>query len=355
MRSATAGDSQRPEVTPRTSSPEKHPKRKRVPLAKRLRKARRRAAFAAARVAIRWIGRLPLHRAQLLGESLGSLAFRVRGSERGRAERQIQAALGLPGAAARERIRRMFRHFGRVAAEAAVLRRLGPAAVDDLVEADPSALSIVKDALQPGKGAILITPHLGHFELMAAWFKRRGFHGKVVGARVAFDPYNDFLDEGRRNLGFETIFTDESPREILRVLRGNGMIGMLPDQDIDKMEGVFVPFFGRPAYTPKGPVVLAQAAGAALIPAFIPWVEGRYRLFVAPPIPLVSSGDREADAVANTHRWSQVFESVIAEYAEQWPWIHPRWRTTPERLERARRKRQKKLVGKTANLARGEP
>jgi Kdo2-lipid IVA lauroyltransferase/acyltransferase len=319
-------------------------KRRKGPLGKKLRHARRHAAFAIGRSAVRWIGKLEIRRAQKLGESVGAVAFRVRGTDRRRALRHLEQALGLDARARTAIAKNMFRHFGRVAAEMAVLRRLGADAVDVLVEPDRS-VAIVDEALAGKRGAILITPHLGHFELIAAWFARRGYQGKVVGARVAFDPYNAFLDEGRRNLGFETIFTDESPREILKVLRANGLVGMLPDQDIDKMEGVFVPFFGRPAYTPKGPVVLAQAARAALVPVFIPWIEDehRYRLIVKPPVDLADTGDREQDVVENTLRWSRVFEAVIAEHPDQWPWIHRRWRTTPERLERAREKRDRKL------------
>ncbi|MBI1850702.1 MAG: hypothetical protein HYR85_10200 [Planctomycetes bacterium] len=323
----------------------KHSKKARKsPIRKRLRRVRRHAGFALGRSAVRWIGKLEMARAQKLGESVGALAYRVRGTDRRRAVRHLQDALGLGARASETTAKRMFRHFGRVAAEMAVLRRLGSDAVDALVEPD-SSVSIIDDVLARERGAIIITPHLGHFELIAAWFARRGYKGKVVGARVAFDPYNAFLDEGRRNLGFETIFTDESPREILKVLRGNGLVGMLPDQDIDKMEGVFVPFFGRPAYTPKGPVVLAQAARAALVPVFIPWIEERrhYRLIVKPPVELAATDDRERDVVENTHRWSRVFESFIAAHADQWPWIHRRWRTTPERLERVRLKREKKL------------
>jgi KDO2-lipid IV(A) lauroyltransferase len=310
-------------------------------LARAMRRARRRAAFLLGLQVVRWIGRMDLARAQRLGERLGGLAYRVRRTDRRRATAQVHAALGVGGDESRELVKRMFRHFGRIAAEGAVLRRLGPSGIDSLVEVHPS-IAIVDEALRRGRGAILVTPHLGNFDVLAAWFLRNGYWGKVVGARVNFDAYNEFLAEARRNLGFETIFADESPREILKVLRKNGLIGMLPDQDTDKVEGVFVPFFGRPAYTPKGPVLLALAAGAALIPTFIPWEGGRYRLFVEPPVPLSRTGSRAQDILEGTIAWTRAFEAVIGRYPEQWPWLHRRWETTPERRERARQKKLRK-------------
>ena len=73
----------------------------------------------------------------------------------------------------------------------------------------------------------------------------------------------------REKVTLRTIYQDASPRESLKVLNQNEVLGILADQDVDRLEGVFVPFFGRPAHTLTAPVKLALAtvSSACLSPA----------------------------------------------------------------------------------------
>ena len=123
------------------------------------------------------------------------------------------------------------------------------------------------------------------------------------------------------------IYRDESPRKILKVLKENRIVGIVADQDVESVEGVFVDFFGHPAYTPAGPAALARASGASLIPVLIMRENGKHSLVVEKPIELADTGDKEKDLVENTRRWSSVIESYIRKYPEQWVWLHRRWKT----------------------------
>ena len=119
-------------------------------------------------------------------------------------------------------------------------------------------------------------------------------------------------------------------RPVLRALGRGAMVGILLDQNAARREGVFVPFFGRPASTSKSIAVLALRTGTPIVPAFIRREDaGTHRVVVGPPLPLSPSGDVEAAIVALTARCTEAIEAAIRTTPEQWLWMHDRWRTHP--------------------------
>ncbi len=182
-------------------------------------------------------------------------------------------------------------------------------------------------AFEKGKGVIIITAHFGNWELLAAGFRLEGYPGVTVGRKIYFDRYDRFLNDLRKTHDVQVIYRDESPRKMLKVLKDNRILGIVADQDMDAVEGVFVDFFGHPAYTPTGPAALAKASGASLVPAIIVRKNGRHVLMVEEAVELADTGDKEKDLVENTRRWSSVIESYIRRYPEQWVWMHRRWKT----------------------------
>jgi KDO2-lipid IV(A) lauroyltransferase len=133
-------------------------------------------------------------------------------------------------------------------------------------------------------------------------------------------------------VGLTTIYRDESPRELLRRLHRNEVIGILPDQDIDSLNGIFVEFFGRPAYTPVAPAKLALACRAPILPNFLVRLPGgRYRILVEDPIRPEEYAGRPDAVEAVTTAWMKACEKVIRRYPDQWSWMHDRWKTRPGR------------------------
>lgn len=194
------------------------------------------------------------------------------------------------------------------------------------------AYSFCKDILQEGKGLIIMTAHLGNWELLAGSFGLQGFRGAVVGRRIYFEPYNRWIVGLRASVGVQTIYQDEAVRQIHAHLKRGEIVGLLPDQDMDRVRGIFVDFFGKPAYTSVAPVKFAMASGAPILPAFMVRMPGgRYRLLRGELIrPKIEAGDREASVRKYTESWMKAFEEVIRRYPEQWGWMHDRWRTQPE-------------------------
>jgi KDO2-lipid IV(A) lauroyltransferase len=177
-----------------------------------------------------------------------------------------------------------------------------------------------------GKGVVAVTGHMGNWELMAAWIGTRGFKTGVV-AQKLYDPrFDEALNQYRRDKGIE-IFPRNTPvRPILRFLKAGGALGVLADQDTN-VDSVWVPFFGRLAKTPIGPVSLAQASGAALVTLFN-WREpdGRYAIRFGSPIPVPERGQDVTPAVAE---YARLTEEALRAHPEQWVWMHERWRSKP--------------------------
>ena len=129
------------------------------------------------------------------------------------------------------------------------------------------AVKIYDQLLARGKGLISMTAHIGNWELLAGIFGLKGYKGLVLARKIYYEPYNNWVVGLRNAVKVPTLYRDDSSREILKRLAAGEIIGLLPDQDIDSLKGVFVPFFGKLAYTPVAPVRLSLASGAPILPA----------------------------------------------------------------------------------------
>jgi KDO2-lipid IV(A) lauroyltransferase len=219
-----------------------------------------------------------------------------------------------------------FKSVARSAFEAFRLPSMSDADVAAYVDAD--SFEPIEKVMARGKGVILLTAHMGAWELLFAYLATRlGRPLYGVGKRIYYEPYNRWLTDLRRAHGIETIYQDGGARPALRILRSRRPLGILSDQDVGHLAGVFVDFFGRPAYTSVGPASLARVSGVGMVPVFITWNGLRHRVHVMPEVEFVRTGDREADDVENTQRWSNTVEDIVRRHPEQWAWFHRRWRT----------------------------
>ncbi len=278
---------------------------------------------------------LPFGVVQTIGKGLGTVAYGMLHHQRRVALEHLTLALGNRYAPAERRriIRRMFQHLGMTGMEWLALPRLTAADVQRLVRVEGS--EHVQQALQRGKGLIVLSAHVGNWEMLMAYFGLfGGFRGAAIARRLRYPEYEVWLRRMRESKHVETLDRDVGPKEMIRRLRANEGLGILADQDVDSIEGIFVDFFGRPAYTPTGPAALALTTGAAMLPAYI-WREGRqFHLRVEEPIAIRDTGNRARDLREITEAWSRVTERMITAHPEQWVWMHRRWKTQPETVTR---------------------
>ena len=185
-----------------------------------------------------------------------------------------------------------------------------------------------------GKGVLIVTPHLGNWELLAPKLVARGCRGAVVGRRRLRDPSGTLLERMRTPWGFDTLPQDGSPREILRRLRDGQVIGILPDLEVPRLAGTRLPFLGKDALVMTAPAALARAAKLPLLPATCvlneteaggPDARSPYQIRFGEPIPRDPADPNEVA----TATWLRTFESWIRDAPSQWIWYQDRWRTPP--------------------------
>jgi KDO2-lipid IV(A) lauroyltransferase len=148
------------------------------------------------------------------------------------------------------------------------------------------------------------------------------------------NPLFDELAAGlRAETGAELLARGSAARAALRALRDGKVVAMPLDQNASRREGVFVPFFGRPACTRDGPARIAMKTGAPVVPVFIERIgeSMRHRVRVCPPLELVPEGDDpQAALVENVARMTGAIEVAIRRAPDQWIWTHRRWKTRPK-------------------------
>lgn len=227
-----------------------------------------------------------------------------------------------------------FGQFGKGLVE--TLRLLGDAQEDprDWIDFEGLEHLAAARAASPGGGAILLTGHFGSWELFAAATARSGYPVSIVHR----PNRNVFLDglilRWRERAGIEVLERGTAGRAVLRALRRGRVVVMPLDQDAQRTEGVFVPFFGRPACTRDGPALLAMALNVAVVPAFIYRQNDglRHRGLVRPALELAPVSKPPAKAVReNVKAMTRAIEDAIREAPDHWIWAHRRWRTQRKR------------------------
>jgi lauroyl/myristoyl acyltransferase len=179
-----------------------------------------------------------------------------------------------------------------------------------------------------GKGALLLTAHLGNWEiggLMLAEVKLPIHVVLVPDIYPAVERARHRLHE-RAGVGEIPIDSSFGPTlAVLRALEGNAIVAMQGDRDFNNT-GITVPFFGRDAFFPRGPLRVAMATEAAVLPAFIVRVrEGRYRAVVEKPLSIERGADREAALRENLRRYVAILERYVRASPEQWYCFYPFW------------------------------
>ena len=188
--------------------------------------------------------------------------------------------------------------------------------------------------MEMGKGVIVISAHLGNWELLACAASALGFPMRVVANRIQDSRIDRLLYGSRLAAGVAMVFRDETIIRMLRCLRNKEILAILMDQD-SHFDGVFVNHFNHLTYTARGPAILALASGAPIVPVFIARDDnGYHQVYVEEPIAANPSGNREEEIRRITQSCMDVIEQYIRKFPDQWVWMHRRWKTRPDHLHK---------------------
>ncbi|MFI5309967.1 MAG: lysophospholipid acyltransferase family protein [Gemmatimonadales bacterium] len=285
-----------------------------------------RVEYAALRGVMGALAPLGIRRGGRVGAAIGSLGYWPLRIRRGVTERQIAAAFPDLDAAAVARIaRESYRNVGRVAIEATLLSRGSAQDVLDLFHPSPT-WDVAERALARGRGLIFVAGHLGNWELSGAYVAARGVPVHAIARGMANPLADAFFRRTRERLGMHIMHDRDAVRRVPRALRDGHAVGILSDQATVGLASTHVPFFGRPAKTPRGAAVFALRGDVpiVLIQA-VRQPDGRYE-FIAEEIPVTRTDDRERDIDDIILRFSQALERLVRRYPGQYFWQHRRWK-----------------------------
>jgi Kdo2-lipid IVA lauroyltransferase/acyltransferase len=293
-----------------------------VSLAHRLQYVGLRTAVAALS-ALRW------RRASSLGGALGRLGYAPFGVRRRVVERQIAAAFPDWDAEHVARVARgAYDHLGRLTVETALMPSLGQRGVRDLV-ARTTGWELIERAIADKRGVLLITGHFGNWELAGAYIAARGIPIDVIVRRMSNSIFDRYLNKTRAELGMTVVYDSEAVRSTTRSLREGRAIGFLADQGVLSIASTHVPFFGRPAKTPRGPAVFTlRYRVPTLFVAAVREPDGRFHVSFE-PVPYEETGDRERDVDGIVASYTRILEGLVRTTPEQYFWQHRRWKHQP--------------------------
>ncbi|MCG9127301.1 lysophospholipid acyltransferase family protein [Candidatus Poribacteria bacterium] len=224
-------------------------------------------------------------------------------------------------------VKQCFQNLGKTAVEFMQFPKKSKELIQDSVQFQ--GIHHIENALSQGNGAIILTGHFGNWELLAASISTKVAPLTPIVRHLRSHRLNELVTKYRKIAGYTTIDRDTGIRDALRCLRTNNLLGIVADVDTT-VNGVFVDFFGRPAYTPYSPIAFALKTGAAILPSFIiRQPDGSHHAIIEPMMELIQTDNKEQDIIDNTQKFTNIIENYIQKYPEQWIWMHERWKTQP--------------------------
>ena len=291
---------------------------------------RHKLEFAALWLFIQILRVLPRPLARNLGATIGELAYGLLRRLRRAGLKNLSIAFSRLPEEERELILRLeYRNLGWLLAEFCQMPRYSREYASQFIRYD--GLGHYLAARDRGKGVLVLTGHLGAWELSSFYHSLAGYPMGMVIRRLDNPLVDRMVNRIRCMHGNRVLHKDDFARGLLASMRAGETVGILMDTNMTPPQGIFVPFFGVQACTASGLARIARKTGAAVLPGFLLWEESeqQYVLHFYPELALAETGDADADIADNTLRFTTVLENVIRKYPSQWLWMHRRWKTRP--------------------------
>jgi Kdo2-lipid IVA lauroyltransferase/acyltransferase len=292
---------------------------------------RERLEFAVVWLFVHGVRVLPRRVARGVGAAIAAAAFHGLGRLRRVGIRNLELAFPEKTASEREEIlRAVYRNLGYLLAEFCKMPGYTAEGASEFIRYEGLENFVLPR--ERGKGVLVLTGHLGAWELSSFYHSLMGMPMGMVIRRLDNPLVDGFVNRIRCLHGNRVIHKDDFARGLIASMRAGETVGILMDTNMTPPQGVFVPFFGVPACTASGMARIAAKTGAAVVPGFLLWEESeqRYVLHFGEELKVVHTGDAEKDALANTAEFTAAIEGYVRRYPEQWLWMHRRWKTRPQ-------------------------
>lgn len=279
--------------------------------------------YRAAAVAARW---LPDPLVGVVAAVAGTVAAHLLRARRRVVARTLARVGGgrLRGRVLRRAVGATFRSYARYWIETLRLPHLGIEELDRRVRID--GLDHLDAALAAGRGVVLVTAHLGGWDVGGAWLAGHGYPVTTVVEALRPPALFEWFAALRRRLGLEVVRHDAGTLDALRAALERGrIVALICDRDLGR-RGVPVTFFGEETTLPAGPARLALETGAALLAgAVYHRPRGAHLGVLRPPLPLPTTGDLRADVARLTQAIAADLEVLIRAEPTQWHLMQPNW------------------------------
>lgn len=224
----------------------------------------------------------------------------------------------------REAVTGTFRHLGISGMEMLTLDRFkSEQDLENFFEFN--GLDNLRKAYEQDRGVILLTGHLGFWEIGTFFLPKLGFPADWVAKKMKNPLVDRYFRRMREAGGGKVLESKHGARRILKSLKKKRGVAVLLDQHTSRSTGVKVDFFGRPAYTTPVISHIAMKHQVPVVPIFAYRTpDFRYRIVIEPMI-LLEDGDDES-VIRNTALLTGKIEEAIRRDITQWFWVHRRWR-----------------------------
>lgn len=174
------------------------------------------------------------------------------------------------------------------------------------------------EAIARGKGAVVLTAHLGNWELGGVVIAQLGYPFWAVALPHKTKKVNDFFDAQRNRKGVKVIAMGKAVRSCISEIRGNHLVALVGDRDFTE-KGILIDFFGKPTHFPEGPAALSLMTGASIVPGFmLRNPDDSFTLRIEKPVEFTPSGDKKKDLADLITVYKKILEDYIKRYPQQW-------------------------------------
>jgi KDO2-lipid IV(A) lauroyltransferase len=272
---------------------------------------------------------LPIKIAYQIADILGSLYYLLAIRDRKIAADNIRVALEQTNKTDRVQhiTRKVFINFARYLVEFFRTSKIDLEYVKENIKIE--GRDNLDRALQSGKGVLVVSAHLGNWELGAMVLSMLGYRVNAIAWTHKNRLVNNFFLHQRQSKGLTIIPIGTRIRRVFTALKNNEAVAFLADIDFaNPYAGIPTKLFGRDTMIPKGPAVFSLKACCPIVPIFMLREDGhKFRLIFEQPIIYKPTKNREYDLTKLTQKIAKIIESYIALYPDQWFMLTPRWQS----------------------------
>lgn len=287
------------------------------------------SAAAGFSLVVRWVRKMDYSRASDWGARLGRLGYRLIGNHRRRSLKNLARVFGEERSPHElERIATaMFENFFRSGFECVAYSHLPAVEKKEYVQI--IGKEKLDEALGLGRGVIALTAHMGNFLILMTRLALEGYDIDLLVKKMKDKKVEQRLQKLREEFSLNTIYVNpkiQAAKSSLEALKNNHVLVLLGDQKQGE-GGVDITFFGMPAKAAAGPISLSISTGAPVLPMFMVRNPDQitHTLVIDAPLELTRTGSKKKDIEINAQKYTDVIQSYVEKYPDQWIWNHKRW------------------------------